>query len=497
MSDHPRTLAARNFLSLSAGQILILGLGFVSSIYSRRVLGATVVGEVAWTASILSYFSLIINPGVETIAKRDVAKSPHEADNYVAKVVSLELCLGVFSFCLVGLLALLKLRGAEISLLLVLQGIGLLLVPVNIGWLLLARERMTAQVLIAGGFQLLQLPALFLLVRDPADVVWYVLLPYPFTLAAAGVILWYATRQRLLDWRRVRWTLLGGVALLREAIPIGLSQAAILIYFNSDSIFLGFLCGDRTVGLYSTAYRLWNYAIFPFSALSQAYFPAFARASADPEVRREVSAEFFRLLSWFGLPVAALCWAGGRHFVHLLYGTDYAESGLLFEWLSLNILLSSVTWGSLAPLNAWGHQKATLYITLLGAVVNVGLNFVVIPRYGAPGAVATTLLAELVVLIAGLRARRKICSLPWARLVWKPLLTAIIGAIVTRFAVRAAPAFWWGGLLVGGVLCAFLFVLLEKRLVRLLIERFRASVLSKTQQQETNGEGADRYRAAQ
>jgi len=469
-----RRLIARNFVSLSVGQVLTLLIGFATGIYSRRVLGAAAIGEVAWVVSVLSYFTLVINPGLDTIAQRDVAREPGRANEYVSKMLSLRILLAIVSFCLVGLFAFLRLRGPQISLLLILQGIGLLLVPLNLSWLLLARERMGAQVLTNAVFLLLQLPALFLLVHGPGDVVRYVLYPYPFLIAAACVILWYAERHALVNWRRLRITLQGTWPLVREAIPLGLSQAAILLYFNSDAIFLGFLQGDTVVGYYSTAYRLWSYATFPFTTLSQACFPSLARASGSPEAQRQTSSEYVRVLLWFGLPVSAVCWALGRHVVHLLYGSQYAESGPLFEWLSLNIALNSFTWGIIYPLNAWGHQKKTLWITVLGAVANVGLNFLVIPRFGAPGAVATTLFAEVVVLIGGVIARRKISPLPWVKLSWKPLATAVGTGILVRCMVVAAPAYWWTGLVVGIVIPVICLCFSERETLTILVGWLKA-----------------------
>ena len=469
-----RRLVALNFLSLSAGQVVTFVLSFVSGIYSRRILGAAAIGEVAWTLSVLSYFTLVINPGLDTIAQRDVAREPERSAEYVSRMLSLKLLLAAASFGLVGLFAALGIRGPEISFLLILQGFGLLLVPLNLSWLLLGRERMGAQAITNSVIQLLQLPALFLLVRDPSHVARFVLYPYPFTLAAALAIFWYAAHHRLIEWRRLRMSLQGTLSLIREAIPLGLSQAAILLYFNSAAIFLGFLRDDATVGFYSTAYRLWVYASFPFYTLSQAYFPSLARAGTNPEAQRRTSSEYTRLLLWFGLPVSAVCWALGRHVVQLLYGSEFAASGPMFEWLSLNVALSSFTWSITYPLSAWGHQKKTFYITVLAAVANVGLNFVVIPRYGAPGAVATTLVAELVVLVSGVVVRRRICPLPWAQLSWKPLLASVIVAALVRWMVVVAPTYWWLGLVVGGVVCVICLGLLERRIVTALIEKIKA-----------------------
>ena len=444
-----------------------------SGIYARRVLGVTVIGQLAWCVSVLSYFTLLVNPGLDTIAQRDVARVSHSGSEYVSKMFAVKLLLACGSLALVTVLAVLNLRGPQISYLLILQGMGLLLVPLNLAWVLLARERMGTQALVTALFQLLQLPALFLLVRNPSHIVRYVLYPYPFTIAMACVIFWYVVRHGLIDWRRLRLSLQGGLTLIREAIPLGLSQVAMLLYFNSDAIFLGFMRGDATVGFYSTAYRLWTYAIFPFSALSQAFFPTFARAVADPDAQRRTSSEYARLLLWFGLPVSAVCWALGRNIVHLLYGTRFAESGPLFEWLSLNIVVSSFTWGITFPLNAWGHQKKTFYITLLAAVTNVGLNFVVIPRYGAPGAVATTLLAELVAMVSGLVVRRKICPLPWVKLSWKPLTAAVLTAALVRCLVVVVPAYWWLGLVIGFGISAVGLWLSERETIIGLVNRWK------------------------
>jgi hypothetical protein len=54
-----RLLIARNFVFLSVGQVVVFSIGFITGIYSRRVLGVVAIGEVAWTMSVLSYFTLV------------------------------------------------------------------------------------------------------------------------------------------------------------------------------------------------------------------------------------------------------------------------------------------------------------------------------------------------------------------------------------------------------------------------------------------------------
>jgi hypothetical protein len=87
--------------------------------------------------------------------------------------------------------------------------------------------------------------------------------------------------------------------------------------------------------------------------------------------------------------------------------------------------------------------------------------------------VATTLAAELVVLVTGVVVRRRICPLPWARLSWRPLLTSVIVAALVRWLVVMAPTYWWMGLVVGGAVCVICLGLLERRIVTLLVEKIK------------------------
>ena len=470
-----RRIIASNFLSLSAASLAGRLVSLVTGIYTRRVLGVVAIGQLSWCTSVLSYFSLLINPGLETIGKRDVARDPRQAGSMVSLLLTLQLMLAVVAFALVAGFAALHLRGPQISLILALQAVGLLLLPLNLTWLLHAHERMAAAALAEVVSQLLLLPAVLLFIHDPSHVVRYVWLAYPFRIGAIIFLAWYANHHGLFRWDKVRLGLTGAMRLVRAAIPLGFSQVAILLYYNFDAIFLGFTRGDRIVGLYSTAYSLMLMPMFLCTSLTSAYFPSLSRASSDPHQRQQVSREFVRLLVWIGFPIAAAAWATGRHVVNLLYGPAFADSGILFEWLSLNIALVFFNVGIGQPLTAWDCQKTHFKITGGGAIANVGLNVVLIPRYGAPGAVCTTLLAEFIVMIGVLRARTRITKIPMWQIVYRPLLCSVALAMLVRGLMVLGQVPWWTALILGLSVFAGCFWLLERETIAALGKRIWCS----------------------
>ncbi|MDB5358165.1 MAG: polysaccharide biosynthesis protein [Phycisphaerales bacterium] len=438
-----RRLIARNFLSLSAASVLLRVINLFAGVYTRRVFGAVAMGQLNWAGAVISYFTLAANPGAETIARREVARDPRQAPRLIGLLFLVQLILGVASVALVCVIAFCKLPGPQIGLLLILQSITLLLLPFNVSWLLIANERMTVASLLDVLASLATVGGLFLLIRGPEHLVRYVVYAYPIRAAQQAFVLWYVFHVGLLRWKDVVFSLKGSIWLVKEAIPLGLSSVAILLYYNSDAIILGIVRDSRTVGIYATAYGMMLVPTVLSSSLLSAFFPALTRSVDDPEHATRTSREFLRAMAWIGFPLAALGWAFGRDAAPAVYGHDFTESGPLFQWLSLNLTLIffNVAYGQ--PLIAWNRQSAVLWITVAGAGTNLLLNLVAIPLYGAWGAVATTIAAEVVVAIAIVRVRRKVMPLDWLSAVSIPFIVSAMVALFGHFVLLRFRVPWW------------------------------------------------------
>jgi O-antigen/teichoic acid export membrane protein len=464
---------ARNFLWLISSQIVGGMAALFGGIYSRRVLGAVVIGQYSWSVSVLSYFSLLTNPGLVTIAKRDVARNPNRAPSLFSQLLALQLSLALSAFGLLAVLAATGLRGPMVSRLLMLVALGLLFVPFDLAWLLQAHERMAPVAIAQVVVQILKLPILIWLVRQPDHVMRYAVLSYPFQLGLTCFLLWYATSHGFLRWEKVRLTFHGASRLVREALPVGLSQVAILLYYNFDAVLLGFLSGDRVVGIYTTAYSIMLTPTLFSGALSTAYFPRLSRLHGNEHESAKLSSNFLRLLVWMGMPLAALGWAFGRYGLVLLYGRDFAEGGQLFEWMSLNLALIFFNVGIGNPLDAWGLQMPHFRVGCVGAVFNVALNCLLIPPFGAWAAVVATLLSEVVVGVGCLRIRNKHVRLQWWTIVTKPVLVCLAAAIAGRCLAFQFPNQWFLSLTLIGLSILVAFWMTERTLARNLLASLR------------------------
>ena len=442
---HSRRRIATNFLGIALTSAINLIAGLFISIYVRRTLGPVAVGEVSWNAAVLAYLALIANPGLQLIGQREVARHPGDTERLASLILTLQAALCVTAYGLILVMASLNLRGPEVSTLLVLQGIALFFTSLDIGWVLQGRERMVAPAVATLIFNLAQFPALLAFVHGPEDVFIFAIINLPFAAMNLVYRFWYLGRHGLIDLGKLRPRLAGARKILEESWPLALSQGAIVVLYSCDTIILGFTHGDDTVGQYASAYKLMLVATAISSALCSAYFPALARVHDAPAQAKRVAGEFASLMVWMGFPIAALGWAFGRHVVGIMYGPEFLESGLYFEWLCLNIALIFVNLAIGTPLTAWGMQKLHFQIVGSSALLNLALNLALIPSYGPWAAVVTTIGTELAVFIAvsAMRARVGLGWTPLPRLILPPLACSAAVALAIAALPASIESYWW------------------------------------------------------
>jgi O-antigen/teichoic acid export membrane protein len=348
------------------------------------------------------------------------------------------------------------------------QGVIILINAGSTIWVLQAHQRMAGPAIASLVINFLQVPALLLLVREPADLYLFAAYTLPFSLALVGYYFLYLQHHGILHFGDVRLRLASGAKLLAEAWPLALSLLAVLVVYNGGAILLGFTHSDTEVGLYTTAYKLMFISTVVSGAMMNAYFPVLSQVVGDTMQTKRVAHDFATLMVWMGLPIAALGWACGRHVNDLLFGAQFAAAGPYFEWLCLVVALTFTNIGLGTPLLAWGHQKLHLKIIATSAAASLVLNAVLVPRYGGWGAVAALLLAETMsmVMLAIARQRLQLGRIALLPLLAPPLLCSLAVALGIAFLPASAHQYWWLEVAIGAALLGGCLLLFERRIAK-------------------------------
>lgn len=217
---------------------------------------------------------------------------------------------------------------------------------------------------------------------------------------ALAAALWIAWRG--FGWAREAWAGVdpGAMArLARSSVPFGLNGLFGAIYLGADVLMLAMLRGDTEVGVYRGAVML--ITLFPVVAttITTAAFPQLARRLGDPEGAGELLGFLLRVLLAFGVPAAVGGMLLARELMVLLGGEAFAVSALPFLIMAPLLPLRFVNNAAATTLTALDRQHDRTLGVILAAAFNVGANLVAIPRWGAEGAAATTLVTEVALAV--------------------------------------------------------------------------------------------------
>jgi len=235
-----------------------------------------------------------------------------------------------------------------------------------------------------------------------------------------------------------------------DAWPFAANQLFGAIYLVSDVLVLKEFHGDEEVGLYRAATILILQLPVVAVILNKGIFPRMARRLGDPDAAGSELAFSVRALLAVSIPVAigGICVAGPL--LVLIVGDQYRDATTAFVLLLAMVPFRFVNNAYENALSALNQQPARTRGVFYAALFNLVANLLVIPRFGATGAAATTLFTDILLTVylairitpnvRGVRVGRSIVvtilpALPMALVVlalpgWHVLLRIGVGAVV-------------------------------------------------------------------
>ena len=188
--------------------------------------------------------------------------------------------------------------------------------------------------------------------------------------------------------------------LLKKVWPLAVVFILSAIYFRIDMMMLEVMKGEKAVGIYSASYKLVEFlSIIPGTVTVAALPGLTADYSANIKGFRT---SFFKTLTVLGIGGAAsglFLYLFSKQVVLLLYGPLFSDSVLSLSILSGVVFFLFVN-GYLAYVTiATNNDRAVALILVISTILNVLLNFYLIPRYSHVGAALSTLISEVFMLL--------------------------------------------------------------------------------------------------
>ena len=464
-----RRFFARNLLFVVGINLLIKPVWVIciDRTVQNRV-GHSAYGTYQALLNLAVIFQIVLDFGLNSYNTRTISQNPSLMRRQFPVLLTARLVLiGLYAALVMGIGLALGYRGGELTLLagtLTIQALTILLLFIRSNVAALQRFRLDGLLSISD--------------RTIMIIVCGFLLVYPAT-ARAFRIEWFIGAQigsyacalvlGFLLLRRIARVPLrfsfhfaSVIHIIKQSAPYALLFFLMAIYMRSDTMLVERISagGKEEAGIYAAASRLLDVGNMISLMFAGILLPLFGSMLAK---KQDVSA-IVRLCVNLLLPVSLLCaavaWVAGTDVMHLLYHHAGAYDGLVFAFLMTAYPAYSLTYVYSTLLTANGRLAVLNKLVAAAAVINLALNFILIPRYGALGAGITACITQWAVALGFVVFAARINKLPVHRR-WIGAHLAYVMLIAAAGLLLRMVHFSWpvevGALLLFGLVLIFLF----------------------------------------
>jgi O-antigen/teichoic acid export membrane protein len=181
---------------------------------------------------------------------------------------------------------------------------------------------------------------------------------------------------------------------LKSSYPYALLIFLMALYTRVDSVMLQQLVGDLENGIYAQAFRLLDAINQPAYLFSVLLLPMFSGMLVRRESVTALSRLAFSLLFVMGLAISLSAYFAAPDLMNLLYDNHSASSASVLQALLFSSLAFGTTFVFGTLLTAKGDLKLLNKVAFVGFILNVILNLILIPFYGAIGAAVATVITQ-------------------------------------------------------------------------------------------------------
>lgn len=275
---------------------------------------------------------------------------------------------------------------------------------------------------------------------------------------------------------RMKWNKAFGFLLLRDGLPFAVLGLLMACYNKMDSVMLLSLVDDngKSSGIYASGFRLVDSANMVSYLFSVILLPLFSKMIKENKKITDVMGAAFHLLLIITTAFVAISLLYSRELMELLYNKHIEESAEVYRWLSFCFVPISMTYIFGTLLTANGSLKYLNIIAGLGMLMNIVLNFILIPLFQQNGAAITSLITQTVTAALQAWLALKIFKVKFD---WKYCLKIVfyvfavaVAAVAVRYALSASWIAKTAVSLVLFVVMAFAVRILSFKDVKSLVE---------------------------
>lgn len=369
--------------------------------YISRILLPEGTGRVSFATSLIYYFNMFAQMGIPTYGVRACAKVREDKvalTRTAHELLFMNILMSILAYIALGVALFTVSRLYDDRTLYIIVSFTIALNAIGMEWLYKALEQYTYITIRSVIFKFIALISMFLLIHHRSDYVIYGAISI-FASSASNIFNFFNV-HKYIDVKPV-----GGYDLRVHFKPISIFFAmacATTIYTHLDTVMLGFMTTDEDVGYYNAAVKIKTVMLSIVTSLGTVLLPRSSYYVEQGKIKEfdRITTKALNFVALLATPMVIYFIIYAKEGIFFLSGTSYVGAIVPMQVIIPTILFIGLTnimgIQILVPLN---REIVVLYSEIVGAVVDLILNLLLIPKLAATGAAIGTLIAEISVFV--------------------------------------------------------------------------------------------------
>ncbi|MDO8486242.1 MAG: flippase [Candidatus Staskawiczbacteria bacterium] len=389
----------KNIVWLGLGTMLNKVLSLALIILAARFLGAEEYGKFSFALAFIYLFVVFFDFGLSPVITREFARLKEKKEDFYS-IISLKVLLALGTLVLILLCSFLTVPEKDIQRMILILSLFLI---ANSFWGMFnsffhAHQKMeyeaifdTLQVLMIFAF------GFFILFNYPSseNLSYAYFLSALITLVLISIFFHFKIFPLKINFNLLVWK-----KFLTMSWPLALIGIFGVIYGYIDSVMLGYWKMFAEAGWYNAAQRIVMAGLIPMGFVGASFYPALSKFSKESKEKfQKVWDSEVEIMILLALPLVVGGWVLAQKIIYAFYSFEFAPSILALQILILtvgSIFLYRPFYDAMIVLD---QQIKTFWVTIAGAVVNVVLNLILIPKYSLYGAAVATVITNFLILV--------------------------------------------------------------------------------------------------
>ncbi|MEM4197126.1 MAG: flippase [Candidatus Anstonellaceae archaeon] len=389
---------AANTSWLFAEKIFRMFVGLFVGIWVARYLGPERYGLLSYAQSFVGLFTAIATLGLDGIVVRELVRNESRRDELLGTAFWLKLIGAVAVLFILAIAVNFTSNDSYTNTLIFIIASATIFQSFNVIDMYFQAKVMGKFITYANAVSLLlsSIVKVMLIFYEAPLVAFAWSVVFDGLVLAIGYVYFFYKNSKF-KLQNLKFSKATSIALLKDSWPLILSGMILMIQARIDQVMLQEMIGSKEVGYYSVALRLIETFGFIPMLLNSSIFPALVNAKKhSEELYRERFLNYYRLSFLLFLLVGIPIFLFSEKIVVLLYGEVYQPAGLLLSLMAIRLFFTNTGVARGAFINIENLFRFSLITMTFGVIVNVVLNYYLIPIYQSKGAIVATIISFFV-----------------------------------------------------------------------------------------------------